>query len=53
MNTVIKKIVIPPSNTKASAFFDELNKIKENIKRKLIEKPFTSPMSGKNGNIGK
>ncbi|WP_276484892.1 hypothetical protein [Paraflavitalea pollutisoli] len=53
MVIMLKKIVIPASNTKAVAFFDALNKTKEEIKKKLTDKSFTSPARDKhekNGN---
>lgn len=53
MSIVIKKIVIPPTNRKATAFFDALNKTKEGIKKSLTEKPFPSPTTGKHGKTGK
>lgn len=34
----MKKVVISPSNTKAIAFFNELNKKKEELRKKAEEK---------------
>jgi hypothetical protein len=41
----IKKIVISPNNTKALAFFEDLNRRKEEMYRKIQESPVVNRAS--------